>query len=228
MEALDKTNYTSPIEHLVGEHPNSQIGLAVTASKEGLNPLYTTLLRAIIDLDIEGGFTTLPIVQKMVLIEVAAYLRTLKVKDKAYRGYINEVLALGLQASEGKKVVIETNIATFDYGIAFKALEKLSGTKLRASGVSVGELPLYRLRSFSVRFKNNYIYPLLDECFSGLASLMKKHKLELYVSHDFNLAVEARFWEIEELTDLLSKVRCFDRYKLKPDLTLYILPLNKD
>lgn len=197
--------------------------LVSNVDTEGLNASLTHPFRVVIEAAIRGEYHTWPELQQNICGLFATKMRVLAQKNTRYKKFVLSLNELGLLAYEGKNVYTTTSTTNFDFKQVFKALEILTRGKIVPADVKLGELTLYPVKNFPIDMKKDVIYKMLSEVHPYLLEGIKKHKLPLYLTEDFHLAVGCDFWDHEDLCDCIGKHRQFDFYQFSPTFKLYVL-----
>lgn len=191
---------------------------------EGVDPEIYSMARAIADATVIGELPNMNDIKTTLSgMFISRMLVSYSKKNPQYLEVMAAMRQLVRMASENHKVVTRTNFATYDYSRIFELLDVIGATIGAKASCTKGDLGMYELSGFPTIFKKEVVYRILNTIDKRIANLIKKNNLKMYVTEDFNLAIENRFWQVEELTDILSKLRGFDRYKITPNTTLYVL-----
>lgn len=191
--------------------------------EKDLNLKLATPYRVIIEAGIRGDFSTFNTIQRVICAYLCVQMRTYAKKNPKYREYVNWLNELGHLALEGRQVQTRTTLHNFDFKDVFEALNILSGGKINKGIDELGDKLIYPVANFPIRMKKEVFYPLLEEWAPGLIKGILGNKLTLYITTDFQFAVEERFWQCEGLCELIGKHRKFDTYHFGPDSKLYVL-----
>ena len=145
------------------------------------------------------------------------------VKNQKYMSLINSLRALYWTAEDGGEVIVETDVVGFDYGKVFIGLNAISGKSINKNTITWKGLTLYPSINFPIDVKNDVIFQPLINLHPEFMKLVKKHKLMLYVTSDFNLAIHRDFLDIEELHQCLTPYWNDAHYQFPNDLKLYTI-----
>lgn len=145
------------------------------------------------------------------------------VKNQDYMSLIHAMRALYWTAADGGEVIIETDVNGYDYSKVFLGLNAISGKSISKNSITWKGLTLYPSINFPIDVKDDVIFQPLNNLHPEFMKLVKKHKLMIYVTSDFNLAVRKDFLNIEELQTHLATYWNDAHYQFPNDLKLYII-----
>ena len=145
------------------------------------------------------------------------------VKNQDYMSLITAMRSLYWATEDGGEVLIETDVAGYDYGKVFLGLDAISGKSISKNKITWKTLTLYPSINFPIDVKDDVIFQPLINLHPDFMKLVKKHKLMLYVTSDFNLAIKQNFLNIGELQSHLTAYWNEAHYQFPNDLKLYII-----
>lgn len=145
------------------------------------------------------------------------------VKHPPYMTLITAMRSLYWTAQDGGEVLIETDLISYDYSQVFLGLDAISGKSISKNKITWKTLVLYPSVNFPIDVKDNVIFQPLNILHPHFMKLVKKHKLMLYVTSDYNLAIGRDFLDIDELNSHLAPYWNNAHYQFPNDLKLYII-----
>lgn len=188
-----------------------------------LNPLLTHTFQCLIESTISDSWDkTNPIMLNMFGL-FASKMRVLGKKNPDYDAFVTTYTDLAYRAEEGNTVKLEKDLTKFDYADVFKALDVLTKKQFGRGATQWRGLTLYPLQNIQSDVKQYALYPLLDSFCDGLAKYIKKNKVSVYITSDFQFAIDhdlRNILELQSLSGLLNQ----NFYQLG-STKIYSLPL---
>lgn len=145
------------------------------------------------------------------------------VVNQKYMRLVTAMRSLYWIAEEGGEVIIETNIIGYDFGNVFKGLDRISSKSISKNSKNWNGLDLYPIVNFPVTVKRDTMYAPLTEIAPDFLKVIKKLKLMLYVTSDFNLAIDRKLQSDKNIVETLEQYWQNGHYQFKHGLKLYLI-----
>ncbi len=216
-------DYKRAIKKAMSGAPKKNVWRSSNVDLSKLNIEIAEPYKVIMESAATGDFDTFSQLKKDICSYFGMAMYRFGVNNQDYMTLIYAMRALYWTAEDGGEVVIETNVTGYDYSKVFIGLNLISGKSINKNTITWRGLTMYPAINFPIHVKDDVIFQPLIKLHPDFMKLIKKNKLMLYVTSDFNLAIDKKFLTIEELTQHLTTYWNDAHYQFPNGLHLYII-----
>lgn len=194
----------------------------LTLNADGLNHDLVYPYRAVIEAAIKGENVEWSLLKNILAAYFAFRMREYGKQNPKYTKYISGVNELGVLANEGVKVNTIINTLVFDFKHLWRGIDILTKGRVFRNRKEINGLELYPITNFDYDLKKHVLYGSFEESFPGLIRTIKKNKMMVYVTSDFNFAVSETVLDIAMVSEQVLQRKYGNTIDMNDGIKLYL------
>lgn len=211
------------INEAMADAPKKKVWRSTGIDLTKLNIEIAEPYKVIMESAVTGDFDIFPQLQKDICSYFGMAMYRWATVNKDYMALITAMRSLYWIAEDGGEVIIETDVAGYDYGKVIIGLNLISGKALAKNSITWNKLTLYPVVNLPVMVKKDNIYTPLMEIYPNFLKVIKRMGCMLYLTSDFNLAIDKRLHDDKEVKEALEQYWQMGHYQFRRGLKLYLI-----